>query len=60
MIVLNDEYLEKQVEAEAERRGHNTNAKTLSQLVHERLMQIQLGEKSDAAPSVDDDHGRGN
>lgn len=39
-ILLTDEYLEKQIDRERERRGHKTLAATTRQLLVERLTQI--------------------
>ncbi len=43
-IILKDEYLETKIGAERIRRRQATNAKTLSQLAEERLVEIQTGQ----------------
>lgn len=41
-INLIDEYLERQIDAERQRRGDATKAKTAAALLRERLMQLEI------------------
>jgi hypothetical protein len=50
-IALIDEHLESQIAAESRRRGHKTLARTLAQLVTERLMILE-SERPEAAKDV--------
>lgn len=51
-ILIRDAHLERQVKAEAERRGHGTMARTVTALLIERLTQLDNTRNYDGTPLV--------